>query len=50
MQTTRNTDATTVALCAIQDEAQHKLPALGYTVPYAIGNIRSPPGDQSASL
>ena len=29
----------TAALRAIQDEAQSKLPALGYTVPYAIGNI-----------
>jgi uncharacterized transporter YbjL len=29
----------TVALRAIQDEAQSKLPALGYTVPYAVGNI-----------
>jgi predicted amidohydrolase YtcJ len=27
------------ALRAIQDEAQSKLPALGYTVPYAVGNI-----------
>jgi putative transport protein len=39
MQTTHKTDATTAALRAIQDEAQNKLPALGYTVPYAIGNI-----------
>jgi uncharacterized transporter YbjL len=30
----------TAALRAIQDEAHSKLPALGYTVPYAIGNIR----------
>jgi putative transport protein len=30
---------TTAALRAIQDEAQSKLPVLGYTVPYAIGNI-----------
>jgi putative transport protein len=29
----------TAALRAIQDEAESKLPALGYTVPYAIGNI-----------
>jgi putative transport protein len=29
----------TAALRSIQDEAQSKLPALGYTVPYAIGNI-----------
>ena len=29
----------TAALHAIQDEAQSKIPALGYTVPYAIGNI-----------
>jgi putative transport protein len=29
----------TAALRAIQEEAQSKLPALGYTVPYAIGNI-----------
>jgi putative transport protein len=29
----------TAALRAIQDESQSKLPALGYTVPYAIGNI-----------
>lgn len=29
----------TAALRAIQDEARSKLPALGYTVPYAIGNI-----------
>jgi putative transport protein len=29
----------TAALRAIQDEAGSKLPALGYTVPYAIGNI-----------
>jgi putative transport protein len=27
------------ALRAVQDEAQSKVPALGYTVPYAIGNI-----------
>ena len=50
MQTTRNTDATTAALRAIQNEAHRKLPALGFTVPYTIGYIRSPPGDQSASL
>jgi putative transport protein len=29
----------TAALRAIQDEAQSKVPALGYTVPYAIGNV-----------
>jgi putative transport protein len=29
----------TAALRAIQDEAQSKLPVLGYTVPYAVGNI-----------
>jgi putative transport protein len=29
----------TAALRAIQDEANSKLPVLGYTVPYAIGNI-----------
>lgn len=29
----------TAALRAIQDEAQSKMPALGYTVPYAVGNI-----------
>jgi putative transport protein len=29
----------TAALRAIQDESHSKLPALGYTVPYAIGNI-----------
>jgi putative transport protein len=29
----------TAALHAVQDEARSKLPALGYTVPYAIGNI-----------
>jgi len=29
----------TAALRAIQDEAQSKVPALGYTVPYALGNI-----------
>ena len=28
----------TAALRSIQDEAQSKLPVLGYTVPYAIGN------------
>ena len=27
------------ALRAIQDEARSNVPALGYTVPYAIGNI-----------
>jgi hypothetical protein len=27
------------ALRTVQDEAQSKLPALGYTVPYALGNI-----------
>jgi putative transport protein len=29
----------TAALRAIQEEAQSKLPAIGYTVPYAVGNI-----------
>jgi putative transport protein len=29
---------TTAALGAIQDEARSKVPALGYTVPYAVGN------------
>jgi putative transport protein len=29
----------TAALRAIQDKAESKLPALGYTVPYAVGNI-----------
>jgi putative transport protein len=29
----------TAALRAVQDEAHSKLPVLGYTVPYAIGNI-----------
>lgn len=29
----------TAALRAIQDEAQSKIPVLGYTVPYAVGNI-----------
>jgi putative transport protein len=29
----------TAALRAIQEEAQSKLPVLGYTVPYALGNI-----------
>ena len=29
----------TAALRALQDEAQSKIPALDYTVPYAIGNI-----------
>ena len=29
----------TAALRAIQDESNSKLPALGYTVPYALGNI-----------
>ncbi len=29
----------TAGLRAVQDEAQSKLPALGYTVPYALGNI-----------
>jgi putative transport protein len=29
----------TAALRAIQEESQSKLPALGYTVPYALGNI-----------
>ena len=29
----------TAALRAVQEEAESDLPALGYTVPYAIGNI-----------
>ena len=29
----------TAALRAIQDEARSKVPVLGYTVPYALGNI-----------
>lgn len=29
----------TAALRAVQDESQSKVPALGYTVPYALGNI-----------
>jgi putative transport protein len=29
----------TAALRAVQDEAGSSIPALGYTVPYAIGNI-----------
>ena len=29
----------TAALRSIQDEAQSKIPVLGYTVPYALGNI-----------
>ena len=29
----------TAALRAVQDEAKSTVPALGYTVPYAIGNI-----------
>jgi putative transport protein len=29
----------TAALRAVKDEAQSKIPALGYTVPYAVGNI-----------
>jgi len=29
----------TAALHSVQEEAQSKLPALGYTVPYAVGNI-----------
>jgi putative transport protein len=29
----------TAALHAVQEEAESKLPALGYTVPYAVGNI-----------
>jgi putative transport protein len=29
----------TAALRAIQEQADSELPALGYTVPYAIGNI-----------
>jgi putative transport protein len=30
---------TTTALKAIQDVAQSKMPVLGYTIPYALGNI-----------
>jgi putative transport protein len=29
----------TAALRAVQDEARSSVPALGYTVPYAVGNI-----------
>lgn len=29
----------TAALRAVQDEAQSSIPALGYTIPYALGNI-----------
>jgi len=29
----------TAGLKALQDESQSKLPVLGYTVPYAVGNI-----------
>jgi len=29
----------TAVIRAVQDETQSKLPALGYTVPYALGNI-----------
>jgi putative transport protein len=29
----------TAALRAVQEESRSKLPALGYTVPYAVGNI-----------
>jgi putative transport protein len=29
----------TAALRAVQDEAKSSVPALGYTVPYAVGNI-----------
>jgi putative transport protein len=29
---------TTAALGAIQDEAKSKVPALGYTITYAVGN------------
>jgi putative transport protein len=29
----------TAALRAVQDEAKSNVPPLGYTVPYAIGNI-----------
>jgi putative transport protein len=29
----------TAALRALQEESQSKVPAIGYTVPYAIGNI-----------
>jgi putative transport protein len=30
---------TTTALKAIQEEANSKIPVLGYTIPYALGNI-----------
>jgi putative transport protein len=30
---------TTAALGAIQDEAHSKVPALGYTITYAVGNV-----------
>jgi putative transport protein len=30
---------TTAALGAIQDEAKSKVPALGYTITYAVGNV-----------
>lgn len=36
---TESTVIGTAALRAIQDEAGSKVPVLGYTVPYAIGNI-----------
>jgi putative transport protein len=29
----------TAALRALEEESQNKLPVLGYTVPYALGNI-----------
>jgi putative transport protein len=29
----------TAALRAVQDEAKSSVPALGYTIPYALGNI-----------
>jgi len=29
----------TAALRALEEESQSKLPVLGYTVPYAVGNI-----------
>ena len=35
----RHGEPVTAALRAVQDEAQSSYPALGYTVPYAVGNI-----------
>jgi putative transport protein len=33
------TGTVTAALRALEEESQSKLPVLGYTVPYALGNI-----------